>query len=269
MKKNKNLPLIIIIFLCIAGIIYCGKNLLDIYMDYHTSDVEYDNLSNNFVKETKTPEIIEEKNEEIAIVNDDTEAYPFLEIDWEGLKTINEDVVAWIRIPGTVVNYPIVKGKTNDDYIHTTFEKKSPSSAAAIFLDYRNSSRLDDYVSVVYGHNMKNGSMFSLLKNYLKEDYLKEHKYIEIYTPEWSKVYTPTFVYTTHFLDEAYDFTIRNDEKYLDYLTARDKQSYIHPEKLDVNKNSIVLSTCYGKSGTEYRCLVILTPSDDFEAVYY
>lgn len=263
-KKKKNLSLIIIIIICLIGIIYCGKNLLDIYLDYHTSDVEYNNLTDEFVKETKNPEITDKNSQEI-----DEDTYPFVEIDWEGLKKINPDIVAWIRIPGTVVDYPVVQGKTNDDYIHTTFEGKTPSSAAAIFLDYRNSGRLDDYVSVMYGHNMKNGSMFSILKKYLKEDFLNENKYIEIYTPYWSKVYTPTFIYTSHFLDGAYDFTIRNDETYLEYLKARDKQSYIHPEKLDVDKNSIVLSTCYGKSGTEYRCLVILTPSSDIEPIYF
>ena len=258
------------ILIAIIALIYLGKNLFTTLMDYHTSDVEYDNLIDNFVKQPEISKSIEEikennenNNEEETITN-----YPFVSIDWETLKKINPDIVAWIRIPGTVINYPVMQGKTNDDYIHTTFEKKT-TSAGSIFLDYRNSYNFDDYVNVIYGHNMNNGSMFNLLKKYLKKDYLNAHKYIEIYTPEYAKVYEVSFVYTTYYWDGAYDFTINDKDAYKTYLEERNAQSYIKKEILDTDKKAIVLSTCHGKRGTENRCLVIITPSDDFESVYY
>lgn len=249
----------------LVGLGYCGYNLYSIYSDYHQSGTEYNGLANTFTKKPKTEP---EKKNDVKLNSADTNDYPFMQIDWDELKKINPDVVAWIRIPGAVVDYPIDKGKTNDTYIHTTFEGKSPSSAGAIFLDYRNSSRLDDYVSVIYGHNMKNGSMFSGLKKYLKEDYRNENKYIEIYTPQWSKAYTPVFIYTAHYSDKAYDFTIRDKETYVEWLMDREKQSNFKSQETGTDKNSIILSSCYGNNGTEYRCVLIVQPIDDFAPVY-
>ncbi len=268
-KKKKNVVVnffaTLILIGSILGLGYCGYNLYIVYSDYHQSDTEYDNLAQSF---TKKPDTEPKKKDDIKLSNTNKEGYPFIQIDWNELKKVNPDVVGWIRIPGTVVDYPIVKGKTNDTYIHTTFEGKSPSSAGAIFLDYRNSGRLDDYVSVIYGHNMKNGSMFSGLKKYLKEDYRNENKYIEIYTPQWSKVYTPVFIYTGHYSDPAYDFTIRNKESYVKWLMDREKQSKFKSPETGTDKNSIILSSCYGNNGTEYRCIFIIQPTNDFDPVY-
>ena len=259
-KKKVNIFAIIVLIICLCGLGYCGYKLYKIWLDYHTSDTEYEQLIEDFVT---LPETIINKGDG----TEEDSAYPYLEIDWEALKNKNPDIIGWIRIPDTSINYPIVQGDTNEDYIHTTVEG-TYSSAGSVFLNCDNASDLSDYVSVIYGHNMGNGSMFTALRYYLEEEYLNEHKCVEIYTPQWAKVYTPKFIYTSHYTDDAYSPWIKEFTTYKSYLEARNKQSRFKLDYSDT-ENSIVLSTCYGKSGTEYRMIVIVQPSKDYETIYY
>ncbi len=84
-------------------------------------------------------------------------------IDWDGLRSINPDIVAWIYIPGTVINYPVVKAEDNDYYLTHDFNKDSAwlASYGSIFMDYKNKSDFSDMSYFMYGHHMNDGSMFA------------------------------------------------------------------------------------------------------------
>ncbi len=110
------------------------------------------------------------------------------EIDFDGLRAINEDIVAWIQILGIGVDYPVVQGKDNEHYLHYTFDGKA-NKAGSIFLDYRNRSDFTDSKVILYGHNMKNGSMFSNLKKYQDAGFRKEQGRVFIYLPEKTLTY--------------------------------------------------------------------------------
>ena len=100
-------------------------------------------------------------------------------IDFEALKEINSDIVAWIRIP-EVFDYPVVQGEDNQYYLSHTFRKES-NKAGSIFLDYRNSRDFTDPNTVIYGHNMRNGSMFRSLHNYMDRSFFDENREVLIY----------------------------------------------------------------------------------------
>ena len=86
------------------------------------------------------------------------------EVDFEELQKMNSDVIGWIEVEAIPeISYPIVRGEDNDYYLHRTF-KKANNSAGSIFVDYRNGQYFGDCNTIVYGHNMKNGSMFGKLK---------------------------------------------------------------------------------------------------------
>ena len=104
------------------------------------------------------------------------------EIDFDGLRAINGDVVAWIQIPGIGVDYPVVQGKDNEHFLHYTFDGKA-NKAGSIFLDCRNRADFTDSKVILYGHNMKDGSMFSNLKKYWDSDFRKEQGRVIIYLP--------------------------------------------------------------------------------------
>lgn len=104
-------------------------------------------------------------------------------VDFSALSRENSDIVAWIRIPDTPVDYPIVQTTDNEKYLHTDFYGNK-SAAGAIFLDYESDSDLEGRHNILYGHHMKNGSMFKAIVKYKDEKYFQEHPFFTIYTPE-------------------------------------------------------------------------------------
>lgn len=101
-------------------------------------------------------------------------------IDWDYLKSVNTDIIGWLEIENTNINYPILKDK-NLYYLKHSFDRKYNNNGS-IFTT--NKSPFIDDETIIYGHNMKNGSMFSNLGKYLNKDFLDSHSKIKIYTPE-------------------------------------------------------------------------------------
>ena len=104
-------------------------------------------------------------------------------IDFSALDFQNPDVVAWIQIPGTQINYPVVQGKDNDYYLHRDLNGQK-STAGTIFLDYADQADFSSLHNVLYGHHMKNGSMFKDISRYKDQGYFDQHSEIILYTPE-------------------------------------------------------------------------------------
>ncbi len=104
-------------------------------------------------------------------------------VDFPWLKQQNPDTVAWIYIPGTAVDYPIVQASDNDTYLtHDFYGTENPEGT--IFLDFQGSPSLDGRNNVIYGHNMKRGTMFRDVERFKDPEYFKNHQYFQIYTPE-------------------------------------------------------------------------------------
>ncbi|MBR4290197.1 MAG: class B sortase [Oscillospiraceae bacterium] len=101
------------------------------------------------------------------------------QINLAALREKNPDVVGWIRIPDTNVDYPLMQGEDNDFYLNHTWEKE-PNSVGSIFLEYLNSPDLTDYNTIVYGHNMNNNSMFGDLEKFSLTQYWEAHPYVYI-----------------------------------------------------------------------------------------
>lgn len=104
-------------------------------------------------------------------------------IDFQSLKKKNSDIVAWLTIPGTNIDYPVLQGKDNSQYLHKDMEGKE-SAAGSIFLDYADKKDISSLHNIFYGHHMKNGSMFKDIVKYKDQKYLKQHQEIILYTPE-------------------------------------------------------------------------------------
>lgn len=109
-------------------------------------------------------------------------AQTLLVVNFEELKQINSDVVAWIAFDNIDISYPVVQ-RDNSYYLSHTFEGKE-NVAGCIFMDEKNAPDFSDNHTILYGHNMKNGTMFGLLKNYKEQEFLEENRYFTIYTPQ-------------------------------------------------------------------------------------
>lgn len=113
----------------------------------------------------------------------ETEASYVSPIDFETLRKTNPDTVGWLRIPGTRIDYPIVQTADNDTYLHRDFDGND-SIYGAIYLDFESKQDFSGWNNPIYGHHMKDGSMFKDVVRFKEEDYFKEHQFFEIYTPE-------------------------------------------------------------------------------------
>lgn len=105
-------------------------------------------------------------------------------VDFETLQKENPDIYAWITIPGTDIDYPVVQDSTDNTYYLNHAADTSLSDSGAIYSEKKNAKDFDDYLTVLYGHNMKDGSMFAGLHKYEDKTFLKDHKDLTIYTPD-------------------------------------------------------------------------------------
>jgi len=126
----------------------------------------------------------EELRESYTVVIDEGEDFrEFLTIDWEGLQERNEDVVAWLYVPGTNINYPILAGATNEEYLSLDIDRQH-SIAGSIFLEENNSSAFTDLHTIVYGHNMVNGSKFTTVDAFVTGEMTElDAPYVYLYLP--------------------------------------------------------------------------------------
>lgn len=176
-------------------------------------------------------------------------------INIAALKEENEDVLGWIRIPDTKIDYPLMQGRDNDFYLNHTWQKEA-NSVGSIFLEHQNSPDLTDFNSIVYGHNMRNKSMFGQLSNYSIPDYWKTHPYV--YIALESGVYRyEVFAFFQPAVDSlTYSMTPQRDDTKQDFLDFSLESNWIDTGIEPVITDRILtLSTCTG-GGYSYRNVV-------------
>ena len=175
------------------------------------------------------------------------------QINISALQEKNEDVVGWIRFDEPeVINYPLVQTDDNDKYLTTTFEGNG-NKVGALFLDRINEADFEDENTFIYGHNMKNGSMFGRLRKYKKESFYKEYPYFYIYTPK-GQVYTYQIfsVEITNDTSESFQKQFDDETEYLMYIEKIQKKSlYDTGVTADADSRMVSLSTCTNVSEEE------------------
>lgn len=105
-------------------------------------------------------------------------------VDFDSLQKENPDIYAWITIPDTVIDYPIVQSSEDNAYYLNHSAEKTDSASGAIYSENYNKKNFDDPITLLYGHNMKDGSMFAGLHKYEEDTYFNDHKDLVIYTPD-------------------------------------------------------------------------------------
>ena len=131
---------------------------------------------------SRQQETMEETQQEI-VIEEETEPPYERPIDFSALREINPDIVAWVEIPGTRIDYPVVQADNNETYLHRSFEGEE-SSAGAIYLDCDSDSDFMGKHSILYGHHMKNGSMFAEIVKFKEKTFFQEHREVILYLPD-------------------------------------------------------------------------------------
>lgn len=186
-------------------------------------------------------------------------------VDWKALKKVNSDVQGWLYQKGTVINYPVVQGTDNDTYLHTRFDKQW-SGGGTLFVDCRMEKDFKGFNSIIYGHHMKDGSMFRSIRGYTKEDgYYDKHKTLELATPHGNYHLVVFSAFITKATDEdTYKMTYDEAEKqaYIDRAWERSELP-ITRDSVDVTKNDrlVTLSTCaYDYEEARYIVMCKMVP---------
>lgn len=178
--NKKRIASILLIFALILAVAGGAKT----YMDYRIraqAQAEYESLA-RLAKETVPVTTEAETAPESAPVEETTPPY-VSPINWEELLAINPDLVAWVKIEDTMIDYPIVYTDNNETYLNTDFEGNK-SIAGTVYLDYESEPDFTGRHNIIYGHNMKNSTMFKDIVKYKEESFFKEHQDITVYTPE-------------------------------------------------------------------------------------
>lgn len=186
-------------------------------------------------------------------------------VDWKALKKVNPDVQGWLYQKGTVINYPVVQGTDNDTYLHTRFDKQW-SGGGTLFVDYRMEKGFKGFNSIIYGHHMKDGSMFRSIRGYTKEEgYYDKHKTLELATPHGNYHLVVFSAFITKATDEnTYKMTYDEAEKqaYIDRAWEQSELS-ITRDSVDVTKDDrlVTLSTCaYDYEEARYIVMCKMVP---------
>ena len=165
-------------------------------------------------------------------------------VDFDGLKAINDDVVAWIYLEDTHVNYPVVLGPDNDYYLNRLYNGKG-NGAGSIFMDFRNKGDFSDRNNILYGHRMNNGTMFADISNYSNREFFDGHPYVLIVTPDAkykAEVFSAYIANTTY---SSWDTVFDGDDKYLSWLESIHGRSYFERDvEFTADTKIVTLSTC-------------------------
>ncbi|MDD5798138.1 MAG: class B sortase [Clostridiaceae bacterium] len=180
-----------------------------------------------------------------------TEEKPQIPIDFETLQKKNPDIYAWIKIPGTVVDYPILQSATDDGYYLNHTVDGTNGLPGSIYTEQANTKDFSDFNTVIYGHHMKNRTMFGSLHKYRDEEFMKQNATIYIYTPDSILTYEvfAAVTYSDDHILNTFDFSRESGrKKYLDSIySIRDMNSPIREDvPVDADSRIITLSTCIG-----------------------
>lgn len=249
MKKIKDLCSIrnIIIFICVIVFFISAGILLNKYITEQKAQNKFDSLSN---ANTESTQVVETETEldffaYLGIEN------PGKVLDWEYLWEQNEDIYAWIYIPGTRVDYPILQHETDNSYYLDYNLDGTKGYPGCIYTENINAKDFSDHNTLIYGHNMKNGTMFHDLHEFEDETFFNEHRYMFIYTPKEVLVYDifASYKFTNAHILYSYDcYTEQGFQSYLDMIFENYGNNGNFREGVEITGEDhiITLSTCVG-----------------------
>lgn len=237
---------IIVLFISLAAAISAAYTFLMKEADYLASEEEYEEIKSEYVKPSAEQDSDVEKMDQEEILPIEPPV-----IDWEGLKAENCDIIGWIQVPAVGIEYPILQGESNEEYLHKSVSGEW-RTAGSIFLDSQNSPDMTDCHSIIYGHNMRNGSMFASLKNFNNAEIFMTCPYFWVCTEKIDFLYQIVSIHTA----------VTGDESFTLFPTTIKNRTFDSWMKQEIGKSVIdcpIPDKCIEKMVTLSTC----TPSSD------
>lgn len=255
-KRASDMIAIIVMIVAIGVFLYAAYQLYLIFSEYKQGAQEYDILREYVqieVDDTETEDSDTRTTKEVIGANEIPECP--VSVDFRSLKAINTDIVGWLYIEAIPkISYPIVQGDDNSYYLNYTVEGVRNSSAS-IFMDYRNDPDYRDSNTIIYGHNMKNQSMFGLLKQMKDPEVFAKSPYIWIVTENEEICYEVFSARNVSETDNVYNLLNADPAEFASKLENFQSASEVeNTMTFDGTEQIITLSTC--TSNDTVRCVV-------------
>ncbi len=241
--------------LIVMAIFVLFFSLCQIYDYYSTSSKEkayFDDIARDYVKIHKIKSNEKEKSFDNVLID----------VNFDQLEKINKDIVAWLYCEDTPINYPVVQCDDNKKYLHCRFDSKY-SESGTLFLDCRNNSKFTDFNSIIYGHSMKNDTMFGTLPDYKEQDYYDKHSIMWLATKEnYYRIDLFAGCVFSSKDSDAWQLWFDSKEKQEKWLNDICRKSYFNSDVVpSINDRIITLSTCsYEYDGARFVLHGILNP---------
>lgn len=254
MKRKSNFLLIFALAIVLGIFCFATGRLLQIYQEYRKGEKTYEDLQ-DYVKDLEQPELPDDKNINETEDSDSEPNNAYLQVDFDGLWTVNPEVIAWIDIPALEISYPVVQGNDNFYYLSHLFTGEYNNNGS-IFADYHNRVDFTDKNTIIYGHNMKNGSMFGTLDKYSDQTLYEQAPYFYIYVPEGIYQYHILSCYAGKTGSEGYTYRFGDEADFLEFLeTIQSYAGYKTDVEVTPDDRVVTLSTCVN-TNRDYRYLV-------------
>lgn len=252
-RKFKKQEIALIVFLAIV-IVAAGIAIFLIFREYREGDKTYDDFQGYVFLPSETPVVRTETDKttgvpETPVPEVENTEEPIVDmraptVDFASLQAINPDILGWIYSPGTPINYPVVQGDTNEEYLYHMVDG-SANKCGSIFLDCENDKGLQDANSVIHGHNMSNGSMFGELKKYAEQEYYDKHTKIWLVTPDKTYSIEVFAAFVTTVDSDVWKLAFSSEEEFTTWKSEIAKKSYFKSTVFPAAGEKVVtLSTC-------------------------
>ena len=255
MRRKRDYASLILLLASLAVFAFAAWKLFGIYTEYHQGTETYEELQ-DYVQEPKG------KDDSSTADDDDSEkgtgdaGNVYLQVDFEGLKKVNPDVIAWIQILALDISYPVVQGKDNYCYLHHMFDGQENKNGS-IFVDYHNQPDFSDSNTIVYGHNMKNGSMFGTLDRYQDQSLYQQYPYFYIYVQGSILEYQIISCYAGRNGSAGYTYSFPESEDFKKFVdTVLSYSGYDTGVTVMDSDHIVTLSTCVNTDNRNYRYLI-------------
>lgn len=249
-KKIVDIILISSVLGCLVALIYSSYNIYIWYKGNEDIETQMEE-----VKENVEIEVIEDtKNTEIVNPTlDKQDPYwdyikvNLIDVDFNKLKKINQDVVLWLQVNGTNINYPVVQTKNNKFYLNHQLDK-SYNKAGWVFMDYRNDSKNFNQNTIIYAHGRLNNTMFGSLRKVIKKEWYqnKDNHVVKISTETENSLWQVFSTYRIKTTSDYLETTFSSKKEYLEFLNMlKERSIYNYNVNLNENDQIITLSTCH------------------------
>lgn len=242
-NQHRRRPLVLVLVVLLSGVLlFSLYKLGGILLEYRKGAREYGELTALAVTDTDTS---------VGSTLPEAPTAGLLDVDFGALRAINSDIIGWIDVPNTHISYPVVLGYDNDEYLRTSFEGKA-YIGGTVFIDYLCQGDWSSANTVVYGHNMHDGTMFTDLSEFTKKDFFSANRRFYIYTEKSVLVYEIFSARRTTIADGCYEVLFQDDAALAAWgAQMKGLSKYGCDTAVKAGDRVVTLSTCTGEQVDE------------------